>query len=111
MKTTLALVLFALAGLAGAQQKSQTFTGVVTDTMCGKNHAHMGISPDANCVRECVRGSKGKFKYALWDGKVMYTLSNQELPEAFAAKDVKVTGVLYPKTGIIKVERIEPVKR
>jgi len=46
-------------------------------------------------------------KYALYDGKEVYRLSDQQTPEKFAAKKVKVTGVLYEKTKIIKVERIE----
>ncbi|MDZ7640161.1 MAG: hypothetical protein U5J83_18230 [Bryobacterales bacterium] len=107
MKHTILVLAFAFVALLGAQSKPQTFTGVITDTMCGKDHAHMGISPDAKCVRECVRTSNGKFKYALWDGKKMYVLSDQKAPEAFAAQQVKVTGTLYEKTGIIKVDRIE----
>jgi hypothetical protein len=111
MKATILFLMLALAVLLGAQQKPQTFTGVITDTMCGKDHAHMGVSPDEKCVRECVRASKGKFKYALWDGKNMYVLSDQQAPEPFAAKPVKVTGTLYEKTGIIKVDKIESASR
>jgi hypothetical protein len=37
-------------------------------------------------------------------------LSDQETPEKFAAQKVKVTGKLYPKTGVIAVEKIEPAK-
>lgn len=107
MRWTTVLFLFFVA-LAAAQQKPQTFEGVITDTMCGADHAHMGIAPDPKCVRECVRTSKGKFKYALWDGKKMYVLSDQQTPEQFAAARVVVTGTLYEKTGIIKVDTIKP---
>ena len=93
--------------LLGADK--QVFTGVITDTMCGKNHAHMGISPEAKCVRDCVKmGSK--YKYALHDGKNIYVLSDQQTPEKFAAQKVRVKGVLYEKTKIIKVESIEAAK-
>ncbi len=34
-----------------AAGKPQTFTAVITDTMCGIKHT-MGITPDAKCVRE-----------------------------------------------------------
>ena len=102
--------LFLCAGLAFAADATRTFTGVVTDTMCGGNHSHMGIKPDAKCVRDCVRSNPSKYKYALWDGKKLYVLSDQQTPEQFAAGKVKVTGVLYEKTGIIKVETIEPAK-
>lgn len=111
MKAFVLFAIVALTVLLGAQPKSQTFTGVITDTMCGKDHAHMGVSPDEKCVRECVRTSKGKFKYALWDGKKMYVLSDQHAPEKYAAKQVKVTGTLYEKTGIIKVDRMEAASR
>lgn len=111
MKASILFATLALAVLLGAQPKPQTFTGVITDTMCGKDHAHMGVSPDEKCVRECVRASKGKFKYALWDGKKMYVLSDQQAPEKFAAKQVKVTGTLFEKTGIIKVDKMELVTR
>ena len=65
MKKTITMLVFLLAGLLAAQQRPQTYTGIVTDTMCDANHAHMGITPDEKCVRECVRTSNGKFKYAL----------------------------------------------
>ncbi len=95
---------------AGLTFAADTFTGVITDTMCGADHSHMGIKPDAKCVRECVRTSAGKYKYALWDGKKLYVLSDQQTPEKFAAERVKITGVLYEKTGIIKVDKIERAK-
>ncbi|MCW5976640.1 MAG: hypothetical protein KIT09_01115 [Bryobacteraceae bacterium] len=105
----LSLLILAGALSLGAAGESRTFTGVITDTMCGKDHAHMGITPDAKCVRECVRMSS-EYKYALQDGDKMYVLSDQKTPEQFAAQKVKITGVLYEKTGIIKVEKIEPAK-
>jgi len=107
MKKTL-LTLCAAAGLLAAADKQQTFTGVITDTMCGLDHTHMNVKPDARCVRECVKS--GQYKFALHDGKKIYLLSDQKAPEQFAAQKVKVTGVLYEKTGIIKVDSIAPVK-
>ena len=95
------------AGMAMAAGAPRTFTGVITDTMCGADHSHMGIKPDSKCVRECVRSGS---KYALWDGKKLYTLSDQQTPEKFAAERVKITGTLFEKTGIIKVDKIEAAK-
>lgn len=80
-----------------------TFTGVVTDTMCGNNHAMMKITPDSKCVRECVKHDKTT-RYALYDGKKAYVLSDQKTPEQFAGQKVTVTGTLYEKTGILKVD-------
>jgi hypothetical protein len=93
--------------MAVAADAPRTFTGVITDTMCGADHSHMGIKPDSKCVRECVRSGS---KYALWDGKKLYTLSDQQTPEKFAAEKVRITGTLFEKTGIIKVDKIEAAK-
>ncbi len=108
--TKLTLLTFALGGLLTAAEPAKTFTGVITDTMCGANHAPMGIQPDAKCVRECVKMDPSRWKYALYDGSQVYTLSDQQTPEKYAAQKVKVTGVLSEKTNTIKVEKIEPVR-
>lgn len=91
---------------AAPAQESKTYTGFVTDTMCKRDHASMKISPDAKCVRDCV-GDGRTYKYALLVGDDMYTLSDQETPAKFAAQRVQVTGVLYTKTNILKVESIK----
>jgi hypothetical protein len=94
--------LFAGVLIAGAANQ-QTFTGVITDTMCGKDHAMMKVTPDSKCVRECVRlGSK----YALFDGKAAYVLSDQQTSAQFAGQKVKIAGVLYEKTNILRVDSI-----
>jgi hypothetical protein len=103
-------MLFLAASVALAAGPVKTYTGVITDSMCGKNHAQMGITPYDKCVRECVRMDKGKWKYALLSGQKMYVLSDQQTPEKFAAQKVTITGTLYEKTGILKVEKIEPAK-
>lgn len=104
----IAASLFAVSVLVGSlSAASETHVGVVTDTMCGANHAPMKISPDSKCVLECVKHGS---KYALLEGTKVYTLSDQETPAKFAGQKVKVTGQLYEKTGILKVETIEAVK-
>jgi hypothetical protein len=45
-------------------------------------------------------------KYALFDGKNSYVLSDQKTPEQFAGQKVKVTGALNEKTKILKVDSI-----
>ncbi len=101
MHKTLSLV-FAGALIAGAAAP-RTFSGVITDAMCGKDHAMMRVSPDSKCVTECVkRGSK----YALYDGKTAYVLSDQKSPEQFAGKKVKITGTLDQKANVLKVDSI-----
>ncbi len=94
----------ALAAIAAAPA---TYTGVITDTMCGKDHAAMKVSPDSKCVIECVKHDK-KNKYALLVGDNVYVLSDQKTPEQFAGQTVKITGTLFEKTKILKVDSIAP---
>lgn len=104
MKKTICTLIFGAALLAAAD-KPRTFTGVITDTMCGAKHT-MGITPDEKCVRECVK-MDSKTKYALLVGKDVYVLSDQQTPEKFAAQKVTVTGTLFEKTKVIKVDKIQ----
>lgn len=102
MKLTLTALIIAVC------LSAETFTGVITDSMCGENHAMMKISPADKCVRECMK--HGNTKYVLHDGKTTYKLSDQQTPAKFAAQKVEVKGKLYAKTGVIAVETIAPVK-
>ncbi|MEZ5398775.1 MAG: hypothetical protein R2729_03845 [Bryobacteraceae bacterium] len=103
------ILVFAIAAFAAAQNPKQTFIGVITDTMCGADHKPMNVTPETKCVKDCVRMDK-KVKYALYDGKNVYALSDQQTPEKFAAQKVKVTGVLFQKTKILQVDTIEAAK-
>ena len=69
--TTLLLTLLLAAAAFAA--KVQTFTGTVSDAMCGAKHMMAG--DDASCLRTCVsRGSK----YALVVGDKVYTLDTSD---------------------------------
>ncbi|MGH9254054.1 MAG: hypothetical protein ACRD3C_05740 [Vicinamibacterales bacterium] len=95
--------LLAVASLSGAQSR-QTFTGIITDSECaGAGHAQMRMGPtDAECTVACVLAHGAQ--YVLLDGKDVYTLSDQQTPEQFAAQKVRVTGALDAKTKTIRVE-------
>src|SRR5436305_667459 len=100
-KIAIALASSALMFAAGGE----TFTGTITDTMCGGDHNGMNMGAPEKCVTECVKmGSK----YALWDGKTAYELSDQKAAAKFAAKKVKVTGTKDNTAKTIKVESIAP---
>lgn len=105
MNKLIGTLIFGTALLAAAD-KPQTFTGVITDTMCGAKHT-MGITPDGKCVRECVKRDPKKTKYALLVGKDIYALSDQQTPEKFAAQKVTATGTLFEKTKVLKADSIE----
>jgi len=89
-----------IAALIGAPAK-QKFTGVITDSMCSSaDHKGMRMGPtDAECTVACVLAHGAL--YVLYDGKEVYTLSDQKTPEKFAGKKVTVTGTLDAKTKTI----------
>ena len=98
----LALIL-ALPAVAAAE----TYTGTITDTMCGaKPHTMMKCHTDPECVRMCV---KGPYVYALRDGDTIRKLSDQKTPAKYAAQKVKVTGTYDAKSNTIKVDSIEAI--
>ena len=104
MKKTIGMI-FAAAALALAAD--QTFTGTVTDSMCGGNHKSMNMGPDDKCVTECVKAGA---KYSLWDGKNNYMLSDQTAAAKYPAKKVTVTGTLDQAAKTIQVKSIAPAK-
>ena len=99
MKKTVA-VLIASAALVAA---SQTFTGVISDSMCGADHQGMHMGSDSKCASECVRMGA---RYSLWTGKANYALSDQKTAARLAAKKVTVTGSLDGKGTTIQVTSI-----
>ena len=105
----IALTLTLTAGVGFAGPQSRTFTGVVSDSMCLRDHTAMKVSPVPKCVRECVKASKD-IRYSLVAGRNAFTLSDREKPARFAGQRVKVTGVLRGKANVIDVESIEPVR-
>ena len=96
--------IFAAATLLAAPAK-QTFTGVISDEMCGADHKAMNVKPDSKCVVECVNMGSS---YVLLSGGNVYKLSDQKAPAKFAAQKVTVTGTLDGKT--LKVSSIAPAK-
>jgi hypothetical protein len=102
-------VLLASVGLFAAAGP-QTFTGTITDDMCAKaGHSQMRMGPtDAECTLACVDVHGAS--YVLYDGKDVYMLSDQRMPEKFAGQKVKVTGTLDAKTKTIQVSSITATK-
>ncbi len=103
---SLFLALFMTASLAvSASAKATTFTGTVSDAMCGAKHAMPGDA--AGCTRACV--SKGS-KYALVVGDKVYTLDTTD-KAALAALDkqagAKATVTGTEKDGTIAVTSVK----
>src|SRR5712692_4797006 len=101
--------MLALVGLS-ADQGTQTFTGVITDSVCSTaDHSQMQMGPtNAECVTACI--SEHGATYVLYDGKNVYELSDQKTPERFAARKVKIIGTLDAKGKTIQVDSISAEK-
>ena len=94
LKFGLFLAALLVASSTFAADKAQSFTGQVSDAMCGAHHMMSG--PEADCTRACV--GKGS-KYALVVGDKVYTLESSDKAamaslEKLAGSTAKVTGTL-----------------
>ena len=78
----------------------KTFTGTVSDSMCGAKHAMPG--DDAACTRGCV--SKGS-KYALVVGDKVYTLDSSD--KATLASLDKAAGTSTTVKGTLNGDTIQ----
>ena len=96
--------------MPGRAQSQRQFTGVITDSMCSSaDHKGMRMGPtDAECTVACVLAHGAV--YVLYDGKQVYTLSDQTTPQKFAGKRVTVTGTLDAKIMTINVGSIAAAK-
>ncbi len=107
---TLAFVaaVLTVTSVGGFAANHQTFTGEVSDTMCGAKHAMAG-SP-AECTRACI--SKGS-SYALVVGDKVYTLHTTDKTALVSLNDLagqkaKVVGKVDGDT--IEVTGVSPAK-
>ena len=91
----LALAAMLLAAVTAYAAKAETFTGEVSDAMCGAHHMMSG--PEADCTHACV--SKGS-KYSLVVGDKVYTLDTTD-KAALATLD-KQAGAKVTVTGTEK---------
>lgn len=99
-----AAVLLALLmpALQLANAAAQSFTGVISDSMCNKKHMMPGKSA-AQCTEECVKAGAS---YVLISGDKVYTLTaGKGLIAPFAGKEVQVQGNL--QGAIIAVTAIK----
>lgn len=97
-RTFLTITLILIAAVV-ATAAPQTFTGVLSDSMCGAKHMLPGKT-DAECTRECV---KANAKYALVVDKKVYTLAGSlgEAP-SLAGKRVRISGEQSGDTVTVK---------
>ncbi len=109
-KITAALAVIVLCGfglVTLAAAASQTYTGEVSDSMCGAKHA---MGDKAACTRACVK--KGS-SYALVVGDKVYTLKTEDKKnlaelDKLAGANAKVTGTAEGDT--ITVNKVAAAK-
>ena len=102
------VISFGLSVPSAFAAKGKTFTGTVSDSMCGAKHAMPGAP--AECTRACV--SKGS-KYALVVGDKVYTLDTSDKAtldtlDKQAGSKVSVTGT--EKDNVIAVSSVKPAQ-
>jgi hypothetical protein len=97
-----AIIFLFSAMLCAAADDPKTFTGAITDEMCGSDHKMMNVTPDSKCVTECVKAGS---KYALLSGGKVYKLSDPAAAAKFPGQKVKITGTLSGDT--IQVKSVE----
>lgn len=109
IKFALYFLLGASAGLAA----EKTWTGQISDSMCGNDHSsmsHDGKKVSAHdCTLACVKDG-GKFVFVS-DGNI-YEIANQDLADltTHAGHTVKLTGDLPADSNTITVSKIEMSK-
>ena len=96
------VVISALASTLAFAAKAKTFTGTVSDSMCGAKHMMEGSAAD--CTRACV--GKGS-KYALVVGDKVYTLDASDKAalselDQLAGEQAKVVGTVDGDTIAVK---------
>lgn len=104
MVRKIAVPILLIAGLMSgwlfAQQakpgnSAKTFTGVISDSMCGAQHMAKDKTA-AQCTRECVQSGEG---YVLVVGKKTYTLKGDAAAlDKFAGEEVTVKGTISGDT-------------
>ena len=106
MKNMIAVIGFVLIG-TGVFAADQSWTGTISDKMCGADHSKMGSKMSArDCTLACAKGGSPYVLVA--DGKV-YQLTNHDADlRTHAGHSVKITGEL--KGDSIRVSTIEMLK-
>jgi hypothetical protein len=119
------LVMTLLATSAFATDKPKdtivTLHGEIMDSQCGFNvhsegHSHdlmtksniSGTRNGAICTQHCVKEMGGS--YVLVAKKDVYKLDDQDKPELFAGKKVKISGRVEPNTHMLHIVTIDEEK-
>jgi hypothetical protein len=113
MKRLLMAATSTLCAASGAFAANGTWTGKISDSMCGASHktaiAHSGGKmTDAQCTEACVKAGA---KYVFTSGGTVYTLANQDDKDLAlnAGKTVRLAGDMQG-TSITVSKMTKPAK-
>ncbi len=113
--TRLLPLLLALAAVAWAVPRGQSFSGEIMDIQCAKVNGHelgykmTGTSTPRDCTEACVKAGG---EYVLYDAaaKTFYHLTPVRSAAAFAGQKVHVVGTLDRSSRTIHIESIEAAR-
>ena len=102
-------------GVMSASAAEETWTGKISDSMCGAKHntsaEHGAKMSDRDCTLACVKEHNAKYVFVR-NGKV-YQIANQDLPalQEHAGHTVKLTGEMSGDTiTVAKIAMPEKTK-
>src|ERR1700674_1878354 len=102
MKRIMIAAMITLFAVPEAFAASQTWTGKISDSMCGLSHRAMiehggGKMTDAECTEACVKAGA---KYVFTSAGKVYVLANQDDKDIAtnAGKTVRLTGEIQGTT-------------
>jgi hypothetical protein len=106
MQKIFLVVLMTAAAASNLSGAPQTWTGTISDNMCGAKHNMAGMD-DRECVEMCV---KHEGKYIFVSGGKIFKIANQDNKDLalHAAHMVRLTGEM--KDNTITVTKIEMPK-
>jgi hypothetical protein len=111
MKKMLAMALLIWTMSGASQDAQQTWTGTISDTMCGASHQKMAAAAkwtNRECIFECIK-ALNKYVFVDENQKVI-AIANPDaggLP-LYAGRPAKITGLM--KDGAIVVTKVEAQK-
>ena len=93
------LILTAMGTLMASAALAETWTGMISDSMCGAKHA-AATEKDAKCAQSCVK--RGSEAVLVSDGKVLkISADSKDKVADLVGKKVTVTGSL--NDGVVTV--------
>lgn len=110
MKKTSLLIFVTLMVTLTLSAAEKTWTGAISDSMCGASHKGMDHGSKKMTARECTQMCvKGGSRYVFAIGNKVYGVENQSFAglETHAGHTVKLTGEMSADGKMVKVSKIE----